>query len=68
MCLLDFDGDGWLDIYLVNGSTFDALQRKAAPPHAGLFRNNHDGSFTDVTQKAGVANDRWDFWLRRRRL
>ncbi len=59
VCLLDFDGDGWLDIYLVNGSTFDALQRKAAPPHAALFRNNHDGTFTDVTQKAGVANDRW---------
>jgi hypothetical protein len=59
VCLLDFDGDGWLDIYLVNGSTFDARQGKAASPHAALFRNNHDGTFTDVTQKAGVANDRW---------
>jgi hypothetical protein len=59
VCLLDFDGDGWLDIYLVNGSTFDALQGKAAPPHAALFRNNHDGTFTEVTQKAGMANDRW---------
>ncbi len=59
VCLLDFDGDGWLDIYLVNGSTFDALNGKATPPHAALFRNNHDGTFTDVTQKAGVANDRW---------
>jgi hypothetical protein len=34
---------------------------KAAPPHAALFHNNHDGTFTDVTQKAGVANDRWGF-------
>ena len=32
---------------------------KAAPPHAALFRNNHDGTFTDVTEKAGVTNDRW---------
>jgi hypothetical protein len=59
VCLLDFDHDGWLDIYLVNGSTLDALSGKAAPPHAALFRNNHDGTFTDVTEKAGVANDRW---------
>jgi len=59
VCLLDYDRDGWLDIYLVNGSTFDALSGKATPPHAALFRNNHDGTFTDVTEKAGVANDRW---------
>jgi len=59
VCLLDFDHDGWLDIYLVNGSTFDAVAGKAAPPHAALFRNNHNGTFTDVTEKAGVANDRW---------
>ena len=57
--LLDYDGDGWLDIYLVNGSTYDAMTGKATPPHAALFHNNHDGTFTDVTQKAGVANDRW---------
>ncbi len=57
--LLDFDGDGWLDIYLVNGSTYDAMAEKGVPPHAALFRNNHDGTFTDVTAKAGVANDRW---------
>ncbi|MDE3188064.1 MAG: CRTAC1 family protein [Acidobacteriota bacterium] len=59
VCLLDYDRDGWLDIYLVNGSTLDALAGKAASPQAALFRNNHDGTFTDVTQKAGVANDRW---------
>lgn len=61
VCLLDYDNDGWLDIFLVNGSTYDALDGKAAPPHAALFHNNHDGTFTDVTEKAGVANDRWGY-------
>jgi len=50
----------WLDIYIVNGSTYDALDGKAEPPHAALFHNNHDGTFTDVAAKAGVTNDRWD--------
>ena len=59
--LIDYDNDGWLDIYLVNGSTFKALDGKEASPHAALFHNNHDGTFTDVTAKAGVANDRWGF-------
>src|SRR5580658_7690359 len=59
VALLDYDNDGWLDIYLVNGSTYDAMSGKMTPPHAALFHNNHDGTFTDVTAKAGVANDRW---------
>ncbi len=59
VALLDFDGDGWLDIYLVNGSTVEALAGKADSPHAALFHNNHDGTFTDVTKAAGVGNDRW---------
>jgi len=59
VCLIDYDNDGWLDIYLVNGSTLDAIVGKVASPHAALFHNNHDGTFTDVTAKAGVANDRW---------
>jgi hypothetical protein len=59
--LLDYDNDGWMDIYLVNGSTYDAMSGKVTPPHAALFHNNHDGTFTDVTAKAGVANDRWGF-------
>ena len=61
VCLIDYDNDGWLDIYLVNGSTFDALDGKEEPPHAALFRNNHDGTFTDVSAKAGVQNDRWGY-------
>ena len=61
VALLDYDNDGWLDIYLVNGSTMDALSGKAQSPHAALFHNNHDGTFTNVTAKAGVGNDRWGF-------
>jgi hypothetical protein len=61
VALLDYDNDGWLDIYLVNGSTFDALTGKATSPHSALFHNNHDGTFTDVAAKAGVTNDRWGF-------
>src|SRR5271163_2475277 len=59
VALLDYDNDGWLDIYLLNSSTIAALKGKEAPPRAMLFHNNHDGTFTDVTEKAGVANERW---------
>jgi enediyne biosynthesis protein E4 len=59
--LIDYDNDGWLDIYIVNGSTFNALDGKETPPQAALFHNNHDGTFTDVAAKAGVTNDRWGF-------
>ncbi len=59
--LIDYDNDGWLDIYLVNGSNFAALDGRQEPPHAALFHNNHDGTFTDVAAKAGVTNDRWGF-------
>src|ERR1700679_3245877 len=59
VALVDYDNDGWLDIYLVNGSTLEALDGKAEPPHAALFHNNHDGTFTDVASQAGVTTDRW---------
>jgi enediyne biosynthesis protein E4 len=61
VALLDYDNDGWLDIYLLNGSTVAALKGQAPPPRAMLLHNNHDGTFTDVTDKAGVANERWGF-------
>src|SRR5271163_2253598 len=61
VALIDYDNDGWLDIYLLNSSTIEALKGKEAPPRAMLFHNNHDGTFTDVTEKAGVANERWGF-------
>jgi enediyne biosynthesis protein E4 len=60
---LDYDNDGWLDIYLVNGGSLNQF-----PPHppstvhnpqSALFHNNRDGSFTNVTAKAGVANERF---------
>jgi enediyne biosynthesis protein E4 len=61
VALLDYDNDGWLDIYLLNGSTVPAMKGKEAAPRAMLLHNNHDGTFTDVTEKAGVANERWGF-------
>ncbi|MBS1866134.1 MAG: CRTAC1 family protein [Acidobacteria bacterium] len=61
VALLDYDNDGWLDIYVLNGSTIPALLGKEPAPRAMLFHNNHDGTFTDVTDKAGVANERWGF-------
>ncbi len=61
VALLDYDNDGWLDIYLLNGGTFGSLKGTEPPPRAMLFHNNHDGTFTDVTAKAGVANERWGF-------
>jgi hypothetical protein len=61
VALLDYDNDGWLDIYLLNGSTAAAMRGTESPPRAMLFHNNHDGTFTDVTEKAGVSNERWGF-------
>lgn len=61
VALIDYDNDGWLDIYLVNGSTYEAMQGKAAAPRAALFHNNRDGTFTDVAEEAGVLNERWGF-------
>ena len=61
VALFDYDNDGWLDIYLLNGSTVAAMRGKEAAPRAMLFHNNHDGTFTDVSEKAGVSNDRWGF-------
>lgn len=59
VALFDYDGDGLLDIYLLNGSTVPALQGKEKPPRSALFRNLGGLKFEDVTSKAGVANERW---------
>ncbi len=61
VALIDYDRDGWLDIYLVSGSTYEALEGKEASPSSALFRNNQDGTFKDVTSEAKVANKRWGF-------
>jgi hypothetical protein len=59
--IFDFDGDGRPDIYLINGSTNAALRGKAKAPRAALYRNLGDWKFEDVTDKAGVANERFGF-------
>jgi len=53
---LDYDNDGWMDIYLVNSGPCDFYQ-PSAPLRNALYRNNRDGTFTDVTEKAGVAGN-----------
>src|SRR5262249_36957204 len=51
---LDFDNDGWMDIYLVNSGACD-FWKPSKPVRNALYRNNRDGTFTDVTEKAGVG-------------
>jgi len=51
---LDYDNDGWMDIYLVNSGPSDFFKPKK-PLRNALYKNNRDGTFTDVTEKAGVA-------------
>jgi len=55
----DYDGDGWLDIFLVNGTRFEANYAKGAEPTNRLYKNNRDGTFTDVTAKAGLLRTGW---------
>ncbi|MGH9627813.1 MAG: CRTAC1 family protein [Bryobacteraceae bacterium] len=53
LAFLDYDNDGWMDIYLVNSGRSD-FYRPTKPLRNALYRNNQDGTFTDVTAKAGV--------------
>jgi enediyne biosynthesis protein E4 len=60
IAVLDYDNDGWMDIYLTNGSTLEDM--KSGKCHAGkLYRNNHDGTFSDVTAKSGLTHCGWGF-------
>ena len=58
VAIIDYDRDGWPDIYFTNAPGIDmALAGNKA--RSALFRNNHDGTFTDVTEKAGVGYPCW---------
>ena len=59
VAVIDYDNDGLPDIYLLNGSTLEAESGKEKPPRAALYRNLGNWKFEDVTEKAGVANERW---------
>jgi hypothetical protein len=59
VAILDYDSDGLPDVYLLNGSTVPASEGKEKAPRSALFRNLGNWKFEDVTEKAGVANERW---------
>ena len=58
VALLDYDNDGWLDIFMVNGTRMEGISPQRQPTNF-LFHNNRDGTFTDVTAKAGLARSGW---------
>jgi hypothetical protein len=58
--LIDYDNDGYLDIYFANGAAIPSLRKESEKYKNRLFHNNRDGTFTDVTEKAGVAGDGYD--------
>jgi enediyne biosynthesis protein E4 len=53
VCVIDYDNDGWPDIFFVN--SMDWPEHKTTKSYPALYRNNHDGTFTDVTREAGLA-------------
>src|SRR5271165_1886742 len=57
VAIFDYDNDGWPDIFIVNGTSLEASPAKAPTSH--LYHNNHDGTFTDVTKKAGLTHTGW---------
>ncbi len=55
VAVFDYDNDGWPDIFIANGAAIPSLNKPDASYYNRLFRNNHDGTFTDITEQAGVA-------------
>src|SRR5205823_713711 len=60
IAVFDYDNDGWMDIFLVNGSTLEDLHAGKCHP-SKLYRNKHDGTFTDVSAKADLNHCGWGF-------
>ena len=58
VAIFDYDNDGWPDIFLVNGTKLEGFPAGQAPTNR-LYRNNHDGTFTDVTARAGLTATGW---------
>ena len=58
VAIFDYDNDGWPDIFLVNGTRLEGVPKGNAPSNH-LYRNNHDGTFTDVTVSAGLTATGW---------
>src|SRR6266568_3761341 len=58
VAIFDYDNDEWPDIFIVNGTTLEGFPSGKAPTNH-LYRNNHDGTFADVTVKAGLAVTGW---------
>lgn len=58
VAVFDFDGDGWLDVFVVNGSVLEGFPSGGAPT-AHLYRNRHDGTFEDVTAASGLTQHGW---------
>ena len=58
VAIFDYDNDGWPDLFLVNGTTLEGFPEGKAPTNH-LYHNNHDGTFTDVTVTAGLADTGW---------
>jgi len=59
IAFFDYDHDGWLDIYLTNGTQLGKSWPAGQAPTSHLYRNNRDGTFTDVTEKSGLARTGW---------
>jgi enediyne biosynthesis protein E4 len=58
VAIFDYDNDGWPDIFIVNGTQLEGFSAGKAPTNH-LYRNNHDGTFSDVTDTAGLARTGW---------
>jgi len=59
LAFFDYDNDGWLDIYLTNGMRLGETYEPGKAPTSHLYKNNRDGTFTDVTEKSGLARTGW---------